>query len=153
MKLLMEIIKRLSLPSEWKARIACFFQAKFTISSIVVIFNKKKEVLLFYHTYREKPWGLPGGFLKSGEHPTASIIREVFEESGYKITKLKQFSILVDKSIRRLIVCYITNNCEGIFKPSKEVSEAKYFSLDKLPILPSRQVKTIMDSLKILVKN
>lgn len=146
----MAFIKWLPFPTEWKAKIACFFQSKFTVSSLVVVLNNKNEVLLFHHTYRKKPWGLPGGYLFAKEHPKTSIKREVFEEAGLKIIKLKQLSVKLDKDLSRLIICYTTRSISGKFKPSSEVSQVKYFSMDNLPELPNRQERIIRKALSTL---
>lgn len=145
--LFMKFIKWLPFPIGWKAKMACFFQSKFTVSSLVVILNRKDEALLFHHTYRKKPWGLPGGYVTAKEHPKVSVKREVFEEAGLKITKLKQLSIKLDKDLSRMIVCYATQYVHGKFKPSNEVSKSKYFSMDDLPELPNRQKEIIKEAL------
>lgn len=151
--MIMEFIKWLPFPIGWKAKIAYFFQSKFTVSSLVVILNKKNEVLLFHHTYRKKPWGLPGGYILAREHPKASIKREIFEEAGLKITKLKQLSIKLDKDLSRLIICFTTQNIKGKFRSSNEVSEVKYFSIDNLPELPNRQEGIIKKALALYLKD
>lgn len=145
--LFMKFIKGLPFPTGWKAKIACLFQSKFTVSSLVVILNRKDEALLFHHTYRKKPWGLPGGYVTAKEHPKVSVKREVLEEAGLKITKLKQLSIKLDKNLSRMIICYTTRHVRGKFKPSNEVSESKFFSMDDLPELPNRQKEIIKKAL------
>ena len=148
--MLMKFIKWFPVPIGWKARIACFFQSKFTVSSIVVIFNHKREVLLFHHTYRKNPWGLPGGYVNSREHPKTSIIREVFEEAGLKISKLKQISIKLDKDLARLIICYATKECAGKFRSSNEVSKVRYFPMSSLPTMTARQEEIIKKALGLI---
>lgn len=144
MRMIMEFIKWIPLPLGWKSNITCFFQAKFCIGSLVIVFNKKGEVLLFHHTYRNNPWGLPGGYIGKREHPKVSIKREVFEESGLKISKLKQIALKLDKDLSRLQVFYIAKECIGKFRPSAEVSKAQYFDINKLPALPYRQKELII---------
>lgn len=151
--LFMMFIKGLPFPIGWMASIACFFQSKFTVSSLVVILNSKDEALLFHHTYRKKPWGLPGGYVTAKEHPKVSIKREVLEEAGLKIIKLRQLSIKLDKDLSRMIICYATQYVHGKFKPSNEVSESKYFSMDDLPELPNRQKEIIKEALTLFNGN
>ncbi len=49
-----------------------------------VITNDAGEVLIFHHTYRKTPWGIPGGFL-GDEDPAEGLRREVREESGMEL--------------------------------------------------------------------
>ena len=51
-----------------------------------IIFNEKKEVLLFKHVYRAHSWSLPGGYIKSGEHPREALEREKREETGLGVS-------------------------------------------------------------------
>jgi len=47
-----------------------FFQPKFTIGVVGLVFNAQHEILLVEHVFHPKlPWGLPGGWVK-GELPT-----------------------------------------------------------------------------------
>ena len=138
----MKFIKWFPIPLEWKARIAIAFQKKFALSSLAVIVNKKQQVLLFHHTYRHTPWGLPGGFL-GNEDPESAIKREILEESGLQISNLKIVTVKLNKVLRRLVICYTTNSIEGEFAPSNEVSEMKYFSPNNLPPIPNGQKEII----------
>lgn len=53
------------------------------IGVAVVIMDGNGRVLLLEHTVRAScPWGLPGGWLESGEDPAAGVRREVREELG-----------------------------------------------------------------------
>jgi ADP-ribose pyrophosphatase YjhB (NUDIX family) len=146
----MKFIRRLAIPSLWKAEVVCFFQTKFTVSTIAIVFNQKNEVLLFYHTYRNNPWGLPGGFIKKSEHPNQAIVREILEESNIRISKLKLSRIVLDKILNRLSIVFVTTSAKGTFRASKEVSASKYFPIYKLPKLPNKQAEIIKDSLQFL---
>lgn len=67
---------------------------KFTVSAAVVIVNEDNEVLLLEHVLRPGTgWGLPGGFLKSGEQPDFGIRREIREEIGIELDDLKSLRV------------------------------------------------------------
>ncbi len=55
---------------------------KVTLGACAVILDDRGRVLLAHHTYREPPWGLPGGFVNSSEQPDAGLTRELREELG-----------------------------------------------------------------------
>ena len=52
-----------------------------------VLLDGHGRVLVARHTLRvQTPWGLPGGFVERGEHPTAALAREFQEELGLRVT-------------------------------------------------------------------
>jgi len=130
-----------------------FFQNQFLVGVTGVIFNNKNEVLLFKHTYRQHSWSLPGGYMKSGEHPKEAIEREIKEESGFIVSADKQLKTRTDRTSARLDLCYIGVFIGGEFSPSEEVIEYGFFSQDKMPLLRSNQVFLIEEALlqKILI--
>jgi ADP-ribose pyrophosphatase YjhB (NUDIX family) len=115
------------------------FQSKFLIGVTGVIFNEKDEVLLFKHTYRQTPWGLPSGFLKSHEHPSEGLAREIEEESGLIVSVDDRINIQLDKNYSYVDVCYVGTFIGGEFRSSNEVSDYGLFSESELPLLPKNQ--------------
>ena len=53
-------------------------------ASAFVVDPMTKKMLLVYHG-KFKKWVQPGGHIESDEYPEETAIREVFEETGYKI--------------------------------------------------------------------
>ena len=107
---------------------------KFLVGAVAVVFNPEGHILLFRHTYRsECPWGLPGGWLKKGENAEDAIVRECFEESGYHIRVKRSVVVGGDRKMQRLDLYYECELPGGEFRPSAEVSAAKFFPLDQLP--------------------
>lgn len=59
----------------------------FSIGAAGVFLNASGHVLVQRHVYRHKyPWGLPSGFLKTGETPEEGALRELHEEVGLTAT-------------------------------------------------------------------
>jgi len=84
--LLTKLWKALHLPKGLQLLIMRFFQDQFLVGVTGIIFNDRNEILLFKHTYRSHAWSLPGGYMKTGEHPRETLEREIKEESGLVVS-------------------------------------------------------------------
>lgn len=141
--LLAKIWRALSFSKGFQLSIMRVFQDQFLIGVTGLIFNEKDEVLLFKHTYRQKQWSLPGGYLKSKEHPFEGLEREIGEESGFVVSIEEQLKIRTDRENSRLDVVVVGKYIGGEFKPSSEVSEFGFFSFENLPLISKSQVLLI----------
>ncbi len=135
MSILARLWKALKLPKGVQLNLMRILQDQFLVGVTGVIFNERNEVLLFKHTYRQRSWGFPGGYLKAKEHPKEGLEREVHEESGMVISADTRYKIRTDRDTARLDIVYIGTYMGGEFTPSAEVTEAKFFSFDTLPLL------------------
>lgn len=133
--LLARLWKALKLPKGLQLNLMRVLQDQFLVGVTGVIFNENDEVLLFKHSYRQRSWGFPGGYLKAKEHPKEGLEREVKEESGMVISADTRYKIRTDRDTARLDIVYICTYIGGDFTPSAEVTEAKFYSFDKLPLL------------------
>ena len=55
---------------------------KVSMGAVAVIQDVRGRILLAHHTYRQRPWGLPGGLVGRGEQPAEAVERELREELG-----------------------------------------------------------------------
>lgn len=140
--------KRLNLPKGVQLFLMRFFQNKFLVGVTGVIFNEKKEVLLFKHTYRQHSWSLPGGYVKAGEHPAEALEREIKEESCLVVSVDAPLTTRTDRTGSRLDMCYTGVLIGGEFTPSQEVSAYGFFSQNTMPLLRSNQVFLIDKALQ-----
>jgi ADP-ribose pyrophosphatase YjhB (NUDIX family) len=145
---LAKIYKALHLPKGLQLLVMRFFQSQFLVGVTGIIFNEKGEILLFKHTYRSHAWSLPGGYLKSGEHPREAIEREIKEESGLVVSVDERLKTRTDRDSARLDMCYTGVLIGGEFTPTHEVTEYGFFTQDKLPLLRKNQVFLIDEALK-----
>jgi len=124
-----------------------FVQDQFLIGVTGIIFNDKEEVLLFKNSYRTNTqqtlWSLPGGYLKSKEHPAEGLEREIIEESGLTVSADEQLKTRTDRSSARLDLCYVGKFIGGQFSPSTEVTECGFFSFENLPLIATNQLYLI----------
>ena len=125
-----------------------FLQDQFLVGVTGIIFNDRNEILLYKHTYRSHAWSLPGGYLKSGEHPREALEREIKEESGLVVSVDEPLKTRTDRDTARLDMCYMGVLIGGDFKPTPEVSEYGFFTQDRLPLLRKNQVFLIDEALK-----
>jgi len=148
--LLAKIYKALHLSKKWQLFFMSFSQTRFLVGVTGIVFNDRKEILLFKHTYRSHAWSLPGGYLKSGEHPRESLEREIKEESGLIVSIDESLKTRTDRNFARLDLCYTGILIGGEFTPSYEVSEYGFYSVDKLPLLRKNQLFLIEQAMEHL---
>ena len=104
------------------------------------------------HCYKQ--WNLPAGHLEYGEEIIKSAVREVYEETGYriKITGLNRiynyFSIRKNQSIRFNFIGEIT---EGSIKfDGKEILNVRWFSFDEIKQMPDEKLRDALITKKII---
>ena len=144
---LAKVWKLLNMPKGVQLFFMRFFQNQFLVGVTGIIFNEKREVLLFKHTYRQHSWSLPGGYLKAGEHPKEALEREIKEESNFVVSVDESLKTRTDRDGSRLDICYVGLYIGGDFIKSEEVSEYGFFAQDKMPLLRSNQVFLIEEAL------
>lgn len=145
---LTKVWKLLNLPKGVQLFFMRFFQNQFLVGVTGIIFNEKNEVLLFKHSYRQHSWSLPGGYMKSGEHPKEAVEREIKEESNLVVSADESLKTRTDRTSARLDLCYVGLFIGGEFIPSEEVTEFGFFPQDKMPLLRSNQVFLIDEALR-----
>lgn len=117
---------------------------KFLIGVAAFIKNERGEVLLFHHPYRvEYPWSIPGGYLKRRESAERCIEREVLEETGLRVRMSGPLEVWCSENFPRVDMVYLGTLESGEFRPSAEVSDARWFSLRDLPEVSPRQRELI----------
>jgi ADP-ribose pyrophosphatase YjhB (NUDIX family) len=104
------------------------------------VFDAQGRVLLVRETADDHRWTLPGGWAEVNQTAAESVVREVFEESGYVVrpTKLaaawdkaRQTGLAVPFSITTLF--FICTPEGGAPATSLETSEIAWFAEDALP--------------------
>jgi ADP-ribose pyrophosphatase YjhB (NUDIX family) len=137
-RLLTAVWDRLPLNRRLRSTLVWLFNAKFTVGVIALVQDEEGRVLLFKHTYRrDKPWGLPGGSLQPGESLETCLVRELREETGMEFEVGGVVTAAAHPDRRRVDMIFACRLANGqgleLFRPSAEVSDARFFALDELP--------------------
>lgn len=145
-EILLKLWKFFSFSKLTQLNILRVFEDQFLVGVTGIIFNDKKEVLLFKHTYRKTPWSLPGGYIKTKEHPSEALEREIEEESGLVVSVDREVKIRTDRETSRLDICFVGKFIGGEFKKSEEVSEMGFFTFENLPLIRESQLHLIQEA-------
>lgn len=83
-------------------------------------------------------WGLIGGFVDRDETCEEAVVREVFEETGYRLKNVKFFTIIdspkrKNEERQNIGFVYACEAGEQEGKPDNESTEQKWFPLGNLP--------------------
>ncbi|MGP7818393.1 NUDIX hydrolase [Niallia sp. 01092] len=114
------------------------------VGSVVIILDEKKRILLQQRTHPHGVWGLPGGLMEPGESTEETAIREVYEETGLKVSGLQLLQVYSGKQyytvaangdpFYSVTAAYYTNTYSGSLQLNKEEAiDLTYFAQDELP--------------------
>ena len=131
----------------WSMRLA---HTRFTVTAGALIFNNAGQILLLKHRFRAgSGWGLPGGFLESGEQPIDALRRELREELNLEIQDVEIFASRSFRKPKQVEILF-RGRADGQVTPrTMEVERAEWFSLDAMPQgLPRDQRRLVEQAAK-----
>ncbi len=107
----------------------------------VIIENDKGEILLVKRKADPNKgwWDLPGGFVDIGETAEESVAREIQEELGVNLKKIKYLGSYVDRYLYKgdnyhiLPMAYSAQIASGKLEASDDVDGYEFFAKDKIP--------------------
>jgi ADP-ribose pyrophosphatase YjhB (NUDIX family) len=111
-----------------------FFARRFLIGALAIVQDEQQRVLFVRQTYKQhRPWGLPGGWIKSAETPEQGLAREVAEETGLSV-RVGPVAAVKAGPYGEIIVAYHCAVVGGELKPDPvEISELRYFGAHERP--------------------
>ena len=112
-------------------------QPRFAVTAGAVVCDERGRVLLLRHVLRKgSGWGVPGGFLKSGEQPEEAIRRELREETGLELDSVEFAFVRTLKGVRQVeIIFRASMKSDALARIEKgfEIDRAEWFETGSLP--------------------
>jgi ADP-ribose pyrophosphatase YjhB (NUDIX family) len=101
------------------------------------VLDSEGRVLLIRHTY-VAGWHLPGGGVEAGETALEALSRELREEARIALAGEPELhGVFFNRKISRRdhVLVYVIRDfrMDGIKEPDREIAEAGFFPLDRLP--------------------
>lgn len=118
-------------------------RVKSSLGATVILFNERLDKVLMMKRNSNKrlapgTWGNIGGKLEGNESTLDAAVREVWEETGFRIRKkdlrlVTYAETYVERIGRIVIFIYATRVKESMPRMSDEHSHAEWFKIHKLP--------------------
>lgn len=106
---------------------------------------KADRVLLVQEKLDNHRWTLPGGWADPGESAGVAVVREVWEESGYRVRAAKMVALYdrnrhahppyIFSAYKLFFLCDLVEDARQVDANNIETGEADFFALDALPEL------------------
>jgi 8-oxo-dGTP diphosphatase len=124
--------------------------ARFTVTAGAIVVDQAGRVLLLKHRFRAgSGWGIPGGFIESGEQPEEAVRRELREEVGLELESARVLTARAFKKIRQIEILFCCRPKGEAQPQSVEIRKAAWFLPDALPEeLPEEQRRWIRRMLR-----
>lgn len=121
-------------------------ESRFTVTVGAVVINECDQVLLLEHRFRSgSGWGIPGGFLQSGEQPEEALRRELREEVGLEIEQLRIAFVRTLQTYGQVEIIFRCRPRGGLHPQGHEISRAEWFTTDAFPPLLSEDQRRLIN--------
>jgi ADP-ribose pyrophosphatase YjhB (NUDIX family) len=104
------------------------------------VFDQAGRILMVREAVDAHRWTLPGGWADVNQTPAQSVVREVFEESGYRVRAVKLAAVwdrarqaqppMPFSVVRMFFICALEG---GTPRTSLETSEIGWFTEHEIP--------------------
>lgn len=105
-----------------------------SIGVFAIIFDDDQRLLCVRVNYGQRRWTTPGGRVEVGESPVSALIREVHEETGFRVSAKELVGVYSKPFEDDLVLCF---ECEildrEIWTPDDEISDVEFFAPSSLP--------------------
>lgn len=104
---------------------------------IVLVTRGKSALLVHSRNFRRPFYGLVAGFVETGETLEQCVHREVFEETGLRISNLQYRESQTWPFPSQLMIGFTAEYLSGeICFRDHELTDGRFFGIDELPALP-----------------
>lgn len=130
----------------WTVRLS---HPRFAVTAGAVITDGRGRVLLLKHRFRPGTgWGMPGGFMETGEQPEEALRRELREEVGLEVEKVKLLATRAFQKPRQVELVFTAQALGDPEQLNYEIQKAAWFLPNELPQeLPRDQAQLIKRAL------
>lgn len=127
----------------WGRQCPACGEKRYPVSSpcAIVLVRRNQELLMVHKPeWIDGRYSLPSGFMEPGESLEECAVREVREETGIEIQNLQYVGSQNWPFPSQLMVGFTAEYAGGDIKIAiNELTDARWFSLHNLPVLPSNQ--------------
>lgn len=135
-----------------------YFRPAVTVDLLVLDWSQQRLSLLLIqraHAPFAGYWALPGGFIEEQETLEASARRELWEETGLRVSALQSFGIYGDPGRdprgRTLTIAYLAlTSGQPAICGRDDAVQARWFPVQALPDLAFDHVRIVSDGLNCL---
>ena len=107
--------------------------------AVITAIIKDGKLLMAKHSYGYNRYSLIAGFVEAGETLQEAVIRETEEEVGLKVKNIKYFGSQPWPFPHSLMIGFTADYESGMIQvDGKEITDAKWFSPDEIPRIPSK---------------
>ena len=113
-----------------------FYQNPIPAAGAIIVRDDQVLMVKRAHPPRVGWWCLPAGFMEWNEHPSATAIREVGEETGLLISLKGIFQIYTgtdDPRSNAVLILYLADIVSGEMRASDDALDVRFFPFSELP--------------------
>ena len=125
------------LPNKLQRQVARILYPGYVAAAKVYITNRQGNFLVVKTTYRPD-WDIPSGHCDPGESPDQTAVRELWEETGIKVERMQQTSVIFYPALRTLQVLFVhaLDNSPEPVADGVEISDVRWVERGEVKLNP-----------------
>lgn len=105
--------------------------------AVVIFITQANRVLLIQRGVdpEKGKWALPAGFVNASEDPAHAAIREIHEETGLHVDRVRLLDVIANPGdgTADIVIAYAAQITGGTLQADDDAEDARFFSTDNLP--------------------